>query len=94
MTLDFEITEENLLKALADLKACKERGFTHCTSVFHISSVSNDGSGRNANASYSEKFILKADLNNPHLNWGSCTLDSIQDLRYSNGKIINVDEER
>lgn len=69
MICSFEITEEQLLKALFALQKCKEKGFIYSNAIFSLTSM-NVG-GIDVMASFSEAVILKSDPKNKNKNWGN-----------------------
>ena len=84
MVCNFEVTEEELEKALSAIKKAKENGFESSTSVFHISSVNADGS--KVFASFSNCIIMQ----NKEAKIGNVNINMIDWYKFVDGRVIET----
>ena len=78
MVCSFEITEEQLLAAIAALQKCKSKGFEHSNAIFSLTSMKEGGT--DVMASFNNCVILKSHPTDRTKNWGNQTIE--EDCQY------------
>lgn len=84
MVCNFEVTQEELEKALLAIKKAKENGFETTTSIFHISSVNEDGT--KVFASFSNCIIMQ----NEQAKIGNVNIKMIDWYNFVDGHVIET----